>query len=367
MKIGFDAKRLYNNFTGLGNYSRTLVGNLIKQYRADELYLYTPKRKLDPIEGATTRIPQKCRSTWRNWGIKRDLRKDQIQIYHGLSHELPFGIHRCGIKTVVTVHDVCYRTFPEMFPLTERMIYGIKYRYSCRHADRIIAISQSTRADIIKYMGVDPKKIEVIYQSINPIFYTPQASPREVVDQYGIPERYILYVGSINSRKNLLGIVQAYALLPAEHRLPLVVIGNGTDYREKVMRYAAQNDLTKHLVMLDSVNEMETLQAFYQCAECFVYPSFYEGFGLPVTEALLSRTPVITSHISSLPEAGGDAAIYIDPTKPEEIAAAISKILTEPDLANDMRTRGVEYALETFDPAKLTKQVHDLYEKIVRQ
>lgn len=366
MKIGFDAKRLYNNFTGLGNYSRTLVGNLIQQYPEDKIYLYTPKLKIEPLTNAVTRQPLKKSFVWRSWGVKRDLRADGIELYHGLSHDLPFGIHKTGIRSVVTIHDVCYKTFPKMFPLVERMIYDVKYRYSCRHADRIIAISESTKADIISYLGVDAGKIEVIYQSINPLFYSRQDEPRQTISKLTLPEKYMLYVGSINSRKNLLGIVKAYATVAPEYRLPLVVVGNGSSYKKQVVKYLIDNHLTENVIMLDSVDDLYTIQALYQCAELFIYPSFYEGFGLPVTEALLSGTPTITSNISSLPEAGGDAAIYVNPSQPEEIAEAITRALSDPELRKKMVERGLEYAHSKFNPELLTKQVHDLYNEIQR-
>lgn len=364
MRIGFDAKRLYNNFTGLGNYSRTLVCNLLTQFPDDELFLYTPKSKLDHIDGATTKMPSKCKRTWRSWGVKRDLIADRVQIYHGLSHDLPFAIHKTGIKTVVTIHDVCYKTFPGMFPLVERMIYDIKYKYSCRKSDHIIAISESTKRDIIRYMKVDPSKISVVYQSINPIFYQRQSNPRNTIDHLGVPNKYILYVGSINSRKNLLGIVKAYSLMSQQDRLPLVVIGNGGSYKAEVLKYVEENDLHKYIIIFDSVQDLRILQAFYQSATLFVYPSFYEGFGLPVTEALLSGVPTITSSVSSLPEAGGDAAMYVDPTNIEELACSITTLLHDEKLRCEMIEKGLTYAHSKFNPELLTKQVHNIYREL---
>lgn len=365
MKIGFDAKRLYNNFTGLGNFSRTLVGGLIERYPENEYYLYTPDMKIEPFKGAVTRTPSRRKGTWRSWGVKRDVVADGIDIYHGLSHDLPFGFAKTGVRSVVTIHDVCYKTFPDMFPMTERVIYGIKYRNSCKNADIIHAISESTKRDIVKYFDVDPDRIKVVYQAINPLFYSPQTEPLKALEGMGIPEKYILYVGAINSRKNLMGIVKSYEHLPEEMRVPLVVVGGGSSYKAKVLKYAERKGLMKYMTMLNSVKNTSTIQALYQCAECFVYPSFYEGFGLPVTEALLSGTPVITSNISSLPEAGGDAAFYVDPYSPEDIARAIERVLADRELVADMVLRGQEYAKEKFNPEILTQQINSLYKSLL--
>lgn len=376
MRIGFDAKRLYNNFTGLGNYSRTLVGNLLHYTPGDELLLYTPRVKQNPETADFLNNPALktvtasgfCKSTWRSWGVKSDLRRDKVQIYHGLSHDMPFGIQNIkGLRGVVTIHDVCYKTFPDMFPRMEREIYEVKYRHSCRHADRIIAISDSTKHDLVKLLGVNPDKIDVIYQAINPTFYTPQPEQqaKAMVKHYGVSGDYILYVGSINSRKNLLGLLKAYHLLPEDLRLPLVIIGNGGKYKEQVMRYAETHDLTRYMVMIDCVTSSHTLQAFYQCASLFVYPSFYEGFGLPVTEAILSHTPVITSNISSLPEAAGEGAYYADPSSEEDLAAAMERILTSKSIRDEMVEVAYRYAIDTFNPELLTHKVHNLYKSLL--
>lgn len=377
MKIGFDAKRLYNNFTGLGNYSRTLLTNLATYLPDDEYYLYTPRVRINPetepfLQSADFRtVIHKgcCKDLWRTSGIKKDLRRDGIQIYHGLSHELPLGIQKTNVRSVVTIHDVVYKTFPEMFPAIERRIYDRKYKHSCSASNRIIAISQSTKSDLIRLLGVPEEKIDVVYQAINPAFYTMQSpdKARELVRHYGVPQDFVLSVGTINSRKNLMGIMKAYRLIPKDLLLPIVVIGEGGKYKEEVMRFAEANDLTKYMIMIDSLTSSGAMQAFYQCATMLIYPSFYEGFGLPVTEALLCRTPVITSNISSLPEAGGEGAAYVDPSSPEDIAATIEKVLTDTEMRNNMVEVGYRYAHEKFDPERLTRQVGELYNSLATE
>lgn len=375
MRIGFDAKRLYNNFTGLGNYSRTLVGNLHHYFPENEYYLYTPKIKRDVTvlpfldNGDYRTICHKgmFKSLWRSSFIKQDLKRDHIDIFHGLSHEIPMRIDRTKIRSIVTIHDIIFLTYPDMFTAIDRAIYNYKFRYACHHADKIIAISECTKQDIVKYFGIPAEKIEVIYQAIQPVFYhmqTEEAAER-VVRKYRLPKDYLLYVGAINSRKNLLNVVKALALLPRDMNIPLVVVGNGRKYKEQVLQYAGNHGLMDRLIFINNLHEPTELQAFYQKARIFIYPSFYEGFGLPVTEALLSKVPVITSGISSLPEAGGPDTCYIHPENPEEIAGAVENILSDTARREIMVEKGFQFARRQFDVRELTEQVYKLYQQIL--
>lgn len=374
MRIGFDAKRLYNNFTGLGNYSRTLVGNLFDYFPEDEYYLYTPKIKKDITTLPFLNNPAYqtvCRggmfgSIWRSCGIKADLKKDQIDIFHGLSHEIPVNLHRTRIRSVVTIHDLIFLTYPDMYTAIDRAIYHHKFRYACQHADKIIAISESTKEDIIRHFGTPAEKIEVIYQAIQPTFYEMQPTEEagHTIQKYHLPADYLLYVGAINSRKNLLGLVKALTLLPPDFLIPLVIVGNGRQYKEEVIKYATKAGIINRLIFINNLHDPKELQAFYQKAKIFIYPSFFEGFGLPVTEALLSKVPVITSGQSSLPEAGGPAPAYIDPKKPEEIALAIENILSDTAKRREMTEKGYAFAHQQFAVKHLSEQVHQLYKQI---
>lgn len=375
MRIGFDAKRLYNNFTGLGNYSRTLVNDLTVCFPENEYHLYSPSVRQTPetelfLRNPAIRTHQHPGFTgayWRTFSIKRDLKRDGIELFHGLSHELPIGIQNTGIQSVVTIHDIIYKTYPAMFSAIDRAIYDFKFRYSCKHADKIIAISESTKNDIIRYFGTPAEKIEVIYQAINPVFYQMQGEEetRNIVKSYHIPDDFLLYVGSINSRKNLLSIVQAYALLPKDLQIPLVVIGKGGQYKNDVLAFAASQGLSSNLILIDNLHDAKTLQAFYQQARIFLFPSVYEGFGLPVTEALLSKTPVITSNTSSLPEAGGKASYYVSPYAIEEIAQGIQTILGDSVVRQKMVDEGFRFAHQQFNPQTLCGQVHRLYKQLL--
>lgn len=310
-----------------------------------------------------------AKKTWRSWRMVRDLKAEKIDLYHGLSHDLPFGIAKSGVPSVVTIHDVCYKTYPQMFPLVERLIYGVKYRHSIRSADAIIAISHSTKCDIERFFEVEPSKIEVIYQALNPVFYEPidLVQARQTLAHYGVHGDFVLYVGSVNARKNLLGVLESYAQIPAEKRLPLVVVGHGSGaYAQKCRQAIVRFELEKEVIQIENLSSMHVLKHFYSLARFLVYPSFYEGFGLPVTEALLCGCPVITSGISSLPEAGGPHAVYVDPYDPSALCQAMDRLLHFTiDERDELGAKGRAWALATFDPQALTNQVSALYDRVL--
>ena len=377
MRIAFDAKRLFNNFTGLGNHSRTTLDILTEFFPESEYLLLTPKIRENAVtqpylqhEGCSLVLPKgPIRSfspfgaLWRTFSLAKVAAEHGATVFHGLSNELPTGLKRHGLRSVVTIHDVAFRTFPDMYHWHDRQIYDLKWRYACRHADHIIAISESTRQDVLRFYGVPEERVSVVYQPVQRLFYTPQSDPRPLAEQAveGLPQDYLLYVGSVNSRKNLLGIVRALEQLPQDVRLPLVVVGNGGEYKQKVLEYVVAHHLEQHLIWAGSIIDNRQLQALYQCAALFVYPSFYEGFGLPVVEALLSGCPVVTSNVSSLPEAGGPHSLQADPTSPDSIADCLFRLLTDTDLRQRAIVEGQAYARRTFDPPTLARQLHSIY------
>jgi len=368
MKIGFDAKRLYNNFTGLGNYSRTAIDILTESFPENEYLLYTPKIKENHVtspyldrKGCRTILPKSVirGSLWRTFRLASETKKDGVDLFHGLSNELPVGL---DIPSVVTIHDVAFRTFPDMYHRTDIMTYNLKWRYACRNADRIIAISESTKQDIIRFYDVDPAKISVVYQPVNKIFYSQKecgSPPQELAEQIG-EQPFMLYVGSINSRKNLLGAVRALELLPGELRIPLVIVGDGREYKQKVMSYIAKQRLEDMTIFMPGKTIYE-LKYLYRNARLLVYPSFYEGFGLPVVEALLSGCPVVTSNLSSLPEAAGPASMLADPNNPEEISDKMRMILSDETFRTKIAYEGLRYAAKRFNPQRLAKELMEVY------
>ena len=260
MNIGFDAKRAYHNTTGLGNYSRTLINLLSKQFPEHTYYLFNPKRsskfnlgngnKQEVLPGSF--INKLFPSIWRSNWVTKDLIKKKIDLYHGLSHELPLGINKTGIKSVVTIHDLIHERFPEQYNPIDVKIYNKKFRYACKYADKIIAISEQTKKDIIHFYNTPEEKIEVCIQICNPLFAIPieENRKRTVAEKYDLPDQFFLFVGSIIKRKNLLNICKAMLLFKNEVNIPLVVIGEGGKYKQQIKEFISKHGLENSIIFL---------------------------------------------------------------------------------------------------------------------
>lgn len=351
MKIGFDAKRYYHNNTGLGNYSRTIVKGLQTLFPENEYALYDES------------------SFSRTFLLGNKARKDGCELFHGLSNELPVDIK---IPSLLTIHDICWRTYPEMYHFFDRHIYDLKYGSSCKRADKIIAISESTKRDLMDIYGIKEEKIEVIYQPVQEYYYTPleEAEAKRLISEAlpTLPEDFLLYVGSINKRKNLLSVVKALSLIPESERCMLLIIGNGREYRKEVETFIAEHHLEKWTRIESNIHNNRLLQALYRQAKIFIYPSFYEGFGLPVVEAALQHTPVITSTVSSLPEAAGPDACLIDPyaeDAAERIKDSISRLLSDEQFAQGVADAMEQYSREAFAPDMLTRKMMEAYKRLI--
>ena len=384
MKIGFEAKRVFTNTTGLGNYCRVLISSLAKNYKANEYFLFTPKQtnlfNTSAYQNIQVVMPQTpldklFTAYWRSNSVKKDIAAKGIDIYHGLSHEIPYNIHQLkGVKTVVTMHDLIVERYPEQFNPIDVKTYRFKYKYACKHTDKIVAVSKQTKQDLIDFYKVPEAKIEVCYPGSMKLFdkQVSEAEKQQIKALYKLPDQFFLSVGSIIPRKNLLTVCKAFYELKNSMNIPLVVIGKGSKYKEEVKQYVVDKGLQDRIIFLNDAPQVQSLQGFksgedfpaiYQQALCMIYPSIFEGFGLPILEALQSGLPVITSNISCLPETGGNAAYYIDPLSVQEMATAIATIATNEPLRKDMIIRGYQHA-QLFSQERCAARVMQLYESL---
>lgn len=379
MKIGFDAKRAFANFTGLGNYSRFVVRVLSEYYPQNEYWLYSPKAAGHPeVEELVARpnikveMPSatlkalKLGAYWRSVSLGKVASKDGVQLWHGLSNELPLGGSK-KLKKIVTIHDLLFMRYPQLYNLVDIGIYKQKFRWACKNADRVIAVSQQTARDLVEFFNVPEEKIDVVYQGCHKSFreeYDSYVLDR-ISTKYNLPQDFILNVGTIEERKNALLIVKALAALKNKASIPLVIVGKPTAYKEVILKYAREHDLLDQLHFRHEIS-FEDLPKVYQLSKMFVYPSIFEGFGIPILEALCSKVPVITSKGSCFSEAGGSNSIYINPTSAEELAEAVLRILNNPTMGTKMIIDGVGHSMN-FEDRQIAEDLMAVYQKTMQQ
>lgn len=371
MRIGFEAKRFFHNFTGLGNYSRFVVKALAERYPDVALQLYTPgyekgKAAVDAIvdrPSVEVKTPEGwsklLKRYWRSYQTGNIAREEGVAVFHGLSNELPFSVKGQPYKKVVTIHDLLFLRYPEYFHPINRGIYNRKFRFACEAADTIVAVSKQTAADITEFYGVPEEKVRVVYQGCHPNFMQelPEEALLRVKRHYRLPDEYLLYVGTVEPRKNALLILQALRM--KNSTIPLVIVGQPTPYKKVLLRYIRQHRLQDRVLFLENC-AFQDLPVVYRMASLFIYPSFFEGFGIPIVEALASGVPVITSKGGCFSEAGGPESIYIDPHDPEALSAAISRVLTDTALRKTMITAGAAH-LQQFAPEKVAGDLMAVY------
>jgi len=372
MKIGFDAKRAFFNRSGLGNYSRSAIHLTSAYYPANTYVLYAASKNRIPfslasnqsIEEPGNKFFKTFSSLWRSWGIKAQIKKQELDIFHGLSNELPFRINKTGVRAVVTIHDLIFLRFPEYYSFIDRQIYTWKFRYACRVADWIIATSEATKKDIISHFGTNPNKITVVYQTCNPVFKVRVDSGMKtlVKQKHALPDQYILYLGTIEKRKNALTLIKAYA--KAKIDIPLIIAGKPTSYLKEIDAFIADNPGKKDKILFRHSIPSEDLPAIYQSATLFAYPSVFEGFGIPILEAMYSGVPVLTSTGSCFAETGGDAAYYCDPYDIDKMALALTTILNDKSLRESMIQKGYTYS-KVFDEQNVAANLMNVYQNMV--
>ncbi|GHT67062.1 glycosyl transferase family 1 [Bacteroidia bacterium] len=372
MNIGFDAKRAFCNARGLGNYSRDVIRILSHLASENEYYLFTPKGNcVAPFDYSAANcivvepqnsLQKKFSSLWRTFGQSSLIDPLHLNIFHGLSNELPVGINKTTARTVLTMHDLIFLKLPHLYSWIDRRLYTKKYLHSCSIADKIIAISEQTKDDLINIAGIDERKIEVVYQGCNPMFLRKAGEDElsQIKQKYHLPAQYLLNVGAIEARKNQALIIQS--LMLGKLDIPLVIVGQPTEHIHKLKTLICNAGIESKVIFLHQVSTID-LPAIYQGADIFVFPSMYEGFGIPILEALTSGVPVVAAKNSSLIEVGGRAAAYIESNNAEELAGVIDSILTDKDKRTRMIDAGLRHAA-TFSDTNICNNLMNVYASV---
>lgn len=372
MPVYIDVSAAVHRRAGLGRYAESLMRTLVEQSPDRWGLFYNLDKGCHPLAGLE-RLPARTVSAgYKPWrmavyvgqllGIGFDRLLPDAQLFHATEHLLP-PFRR--IPTVLTVHDLIYHLFPEHHkPLNYHYLKRSMPLY-CRRAGAIIAISQSTRRDLIAHYGVEPDKITVVYEAAAPHFCpVPREQLAQVRAKYGLPERFLLHVGTLEPRKNLVRLLETIHALRKENAdVKLVLVGAKGWLYEGFFRRLDELSLGDAVKLLGYVPD-EDLPAVYGAATACVLPSVYEGFGLPVLEAMACGTPVACSRTASLPELGGDAARYFDPLNAEDIASTLRGLWSDEGLRQEMSRRGQAQAAR-FSWARAAVETMAVYERLL--
>jgi glycosyltransferase involved in cell wall biosynthesis len=364
MKVVYDAKRFFHNTSGLGNYSRDLIRILSKFYPENQYILLNKnksERGKDILDAPNVFFaPTSKGKMSRQFKMGKDAQNLDADIFHGLSGELPLKWNAKPIKKIVTIHDLIFVRFPQYYTWFDRKIHFWKFKKAANSADRVIAISEQTKRDIIYFLKINEDKIDVVYQGCHASFK--ERPKTELLDQvkqkFKLPEKFLLNVGTIEERKNLLNIVKALEGKP----IPLVVVGKkNKKYFQKIQKAIKKSKV--QVSFLENVS-MEELTAIYRLADIFIYPSFFEGFGIPVIEALFSETVVITSNTSCLPEAGGPDSVYVNPENVDDIRAKINFLWENESERKRRAEKGLQF-VQKFNDEVIADEIMKVYESLV--
>ena len=368
MRVGYEAKRAFGNATGLGNYARTLIAGVAEHCPRWTLYLFTPYRKiLFSPPGARAITPQwpwkLSPSLWCSYGATARIRELKLDLFHGLSQEIPRGIHRTT-RTVVTVHDLIPLLRPRDFSWPDRTIYGHKLHYCTSHAHHVLTFSEDTKGHLIRLLRVPEQKITILPQSCHSAFLQ-SYSPREIVrcrEQFSLRRPYAHFVGSFIPRKRPWECLQAFQKIADKVDWDFVMIGRGP-LRKRCQDLIRERGLTgrAHLIAPESPREMAQI---VQGSQLLIYPSVAEGFGIPILEAHFSRTAVMASGDSCLPEIAGDHAYYTNPDDPQRFSSDLEMAMASTREREQRAQRSCDWAKQHFTPEVATQKLLQFYRSL---
>ncbi|MCC6817476.1 MAG: glycosyltransferase family 4 protein, partial [Bacteroidia bacterium] len=358
-----DAKRYFHNRTGLGNYSRDLVNNLVKQHPEDRFFLFDKSPEIDGLDRHVIAVPPSDIARffgnllWRPFYIRKDMAKYKLDLFHGLSNELPFGKFNANIKKVVTIHDVIFDVYPNHYSWIDRQIYRKKTAHAVEVADSIIVTSQATANDLIHYYKFDVNKIQVVYQTCGEAHR--QSYSDYEVEQfkvlYHLPDSFFLYLSSFQTRKNHLQLLNAYKYYQGDFKL--VLAGKPGETLEACKRFINLNGLDQKVLILDTI-QTHQLPLLYRSAKAFVYPSLIEGFGIPLLEAAEAGLPIAVNDIPIFRELAPEGSLYFNANDTHQFAQVL-------DILSTSSPSNYSNYLERFNPIQTTQQVYNLYKSLL--
>lgn len=353
IRIGIDARDAIRPEQGITVLTAFFLKGLAEAGGADEVVQYIDDLPRDvsadqgvvEASGFSARRLPGSGLAWKQLSLPAALKQDRIDVFHSLTSTIPI---RRSCPTVVTMCDLFHEVYPEFVPPRIRRKMRLSFRHAARRADRIIAISENTKRDIVKYYHAPEDKISVIYPGTNP-FYRPlddktdSVKSATILASYGIKQPYLLHVGGLTENRNIVGMLDAFATLKRTHpELSLVLVGRpfwSFDLEDRLIERNL-DDSVVHIRYLPN----EELRVLYNRAEVLLLPSFCEGFGMPILEAMACGTPVVTSNTGAMPEAAGQAGLLVNPRETTAIAEAVSRILEDDKLKQDLTEKGLKQA-----------------------
>lgn len=369
--IGIDA-RLFGSAqaAGIGVYSEELIGNILKFDSENHYTVFVTPEVSDffPFyaKNLTKRVVSFPHYSYSEQFLyPRTLARARLDLIHYTNFNSPVLFKR--IKSIVTIHDLTLWFYPGRrsdSPL-RRLVYRYVIRKSCENATRVIAVSNRTKEDIVKYLKIDPGKIDVVYEGL-PNRYKLLEDDRKIEAikaKYNISRSFFLYVGQWRPHKNLVRLLRAFALLRHRYNIDyqLVLVGKADINIAKMQTTIKRLGIQESVIVTGYVADSD-LPYFYSAAEAFVFPSLYEGFGVPPLEAMASGTPVLSSNASVMPEVLGNAALFFDPTNIEDMAQAMYKLATTYRIKKELRDKGFEQ-VKRYSYTRMARQTLEVYKK----
>ena len=370
VRVAIDARKLHD--FGIGTYIRNLLRQLARIDRETDYVLLSPETDLDIAAHLgpnfrTVLEPSPNYSLREQIHVPLVLRRERPDVYHAPHYVLPPAV---PCRSVVTIHDCIHLMFPQYLPNKAAYAYARASMWAAvKRSTCILTVSEASKRDILHFFNVAPEKIVVAYNAIDDHFWLtpPEEEVARVRERYQLDHQFVLYVGNIKPHKNLVRLIEAFAELrrTGPDELKLLIIGDEISKLPALRRAVHSHKLHKHVRFLGYVSD-GTLRILYRLAALFVFPSLYEGFGLPPLEAMASGTPVVASNQSSLPEVTGDAAVLVDPYDVDALVDGMRRVLTDPVLAADLRQRGPARARE-FSWANSAEKTRAVYEQVGRR